>query len=91
MESTRQVSEYSTEDENWMQKKQTRELLAFPWTGPNVQAKCKVMKAVTSISEKKAGHSLVKHAILPIRTSFFSIQKKHLLFTAAPQVEIIVL
>lgn len=49
-------------------KNQTRQLLAFPWTGPNVQAKCRVMKAATSISEKEAAHSLAKHAILPIRT-----------------------
>ena len=68
MESTRQGFQSTLQKMTCNAKNQTRQLLAFPWRGPNVQAKCTVMKAATSISEKEAAHSLAKHAILPIRT-----------------------
>jgi len=57
-----------------MQKK-TRQLLAFPRTGPNVRAKCGAMKAAVSISEEDAAHALAKHAILRVRTLFSYLEK----------------
>lgn len=74
MESTRQGFQ-STLQKITNECRIDKKLLAFPWTGPNVQAKCAVMKAAASISEKEAAHAPAKHAILPVRI-FFSYSEK---------------
>lgn len=54
-----------------------RELLAFPWTCPKVQAKCTVVKVATSISKKETAYSPAKHVILPVRTFFLLNRNTH--------------